>query len=64
MPTVECSALSLTAWAWLVIIPQSATVTTQDEIKLLQLKKKDLEELIEEHPVLFREIEDKISTYS
>ena len=43
---------------------QSATVTTLDEVKLLQLKKADLEELIEEHPVLFQEIEDKISTYS
>jgi len=44
--------------------PRSATITTLDEVKLLQLKKEDLEELIEEHPILFQEIEDKISTYS
>ena len=44
--------------------PRSATVTTLDEVKLLQLKKEDLEELIEEHPVIFQEIEEKISSYS
>ena len=44
--------------------PQSAIVTTLDEVKLFQLKTEDLQELIEEHPVLFQEIEDKISTYS
>jgi CRP-like cAMP-binding protein len=44
--------------------PQSATVTTLDEVKLLKLKTEDLEELIEEHPILFQEIEDKIFTYS
>ena len=31
---------------------------------MLQLKKEDLEDLIEEHPVLLQEIEDKISNYS
>ena len=35
-----------------------------DEVKLLQLKKEDLDELIEEHPVIFQEIEEKISSYS
>jgi len=44
--------------------PRSATVTTLDEVKLLQLKKEDLDELIEEHPVIFQEIEEKISSYS
>jgi voltage-gated potassium channel len=44
--------------------PRMATVTTLDEVKLLQLKKEDLNELIEEHPVIFQEIEEKISTYS
>ena len=44
--------------------PRSATVTTLDEVKLLQLKKEDLDELVEEHPVIFQEIEDKISSYS
>ena len=44
--------------------PRSATVTTLDEVKLLQLKKEDLNELIEEHPVIFQQIEEKISTYS
>ncbi len=43
---------------------RNATVSTLDEVKLLQLKKEDLEELIEEHPVIFQEIEEKISTYS
>lgn len=44
--------------------PRNATVSTLDEVKLLQLKKEDLEELIEEHPVIFQEIEEKISSYS
>ena len=44
--------------------PRNATITTLDEVKLLQLKKEDLEELIEEHPVIFKEIEKKISSYS
>ena len=44
--------------------PRNATVTALDEVKLLQLKKEDLEEFIEEHPVIFKEIEKKISSYS
>lgn len=44
--------------------PRNATVTTLDEVKLLQLKKEDLNELIEEHPIIFKEIEEKISSYS
>ena len=44
--------------------PRNATITALDEVKLLQLKKEDLEELIEEHPVIFKEIEKKISSYS
>ena len=43
---------------------RNATVSTLDEVKLLQLKKEDLEELIEEHPVIFKEIEERISSYS
>ena len=41
--------------------PRNATVSTVDEVKLLELKKEDLQELMEEHPVLFQEIENKIS---
>ena len=37
------------------------SIRTLDEVKLLELTKEDLEELLEEHEVLFREIEDKIS---
>ena len=44
--------------------PRNATVSTLDEVKLLQLKKEDLEELIEEHPIIFKEIEERISSYS
>ena len=44
--------------------PRNATITTLDEVKLLQLKKEDLEELIEEHPIIFKEIEERISSYS
>ena len=40
---------------------RNATIRTLDEVKLLELTKEDLEELLEEHEVLFREIEDKIS---
>ncbi len=40
---------------------RNATIKTLDEVKLLELTKEDLEELLEEHEVLFREIEDKIS---
>ena len=39
---------------------RNATIRTLDEVKLLELTKEDLEELLE-HEVLFREIEDKIS---
>ena len=31
--------------------PRNATITTLEEVKLLQLKKEDLEELFDEHPV-------------
>ena len=41
---------------------RNATIRTLDEVKLLELTKEDLEELFEEHEILFREIEDKIST--
>ena len=40
---------------------RNATIRTLDEVKLLELTKEDLEELLEEHEVLFQEIEDKIS---
>ncbi|MGY8816114.1 MAG: cyclic nucleotide-gated ion channel [Gammaproteobacteria bacterium] len=41
---------------------RNATITTLDEVKLLELTKEDLEELFNDHEVLFREIEDKIAT--
>ena len=40
--------------------PRTATITTLEEVKLLQLKKEDLEELFDEHPVLFQAIEAKL----
>ena len=40
--------------------PRNATITTLEEMKLLQLKKEDLEELFDEHPVLFQAIEAKL----
>jgi voltage-gated potassium channel len=40
--------------------PRTATITTLEEVKLLQLKKEDLEELFDEHPTLFRAIEAKL----
>ena len=40
--------------------PRNATITTLAEVKLLQLKKEDLEELFDEHPVLFQAIEAKL----
>ena len=40
--------------------PRNATITTLEEVKLLQLKKDDLEELFDEHPVLFQAIEAKL----
>ena len=40
--------------------PRTATITTLDEVKLLQLKKEDLEELFDEHPALFQAIEAKL----
>jgi voltage-gated potassium channel len=40
--------------------PRNATITTLEEVKLLQLKKEDLEELFDEHPVLFQAIEAKL----
>ena len=40
---------------------RNATMRTLDEVKLLELTKEDLEELLEEHEVLFQEIEEKIT---
>ena len=40
--------------------PRNATITTLEEVKLLQLKKEYLEELFDEHPVLFQAIEAKL----
>ena len=40
---------------------RNATIRTLDEVKLLELTKEDLEELLEEHEVLFQEIEEKIT---
>lgn len=40
---------------------RNASIRTLDEVKLLELTKEDLEELLEEHEVLFREIEEKIT---
>tara|TARA_Y100001970_G_C14135949_1_gene804275 strand:- start:259 stop:1302 length:1044 start_codon:yes stop_codon:yes gene_type:complete len=40
--------------------PRTATITTLEEVKLLQLKKEDLEELFDEHPALFQAIEAKL----
>ena len=41
---------------------RNATITTLDEVKLLELTKGDLEELFNEHAVLFEEIENKIAS--
>ena len=43
---------------------RNATIRTLDEVKLLELTKEDLEELLEEHEVLFQEIEEKITGIS
>lgn len=40
---------------------RNASIRTLDEVKLLELTKEDLEELLGEHEVLFREIEEKIT---
>ena len=40
---------------------RNASIRTLDEVKLLELTKEDLEELLEEHEVLFQEIEEKIT---
>tara|TARA_B000000441_G_C21711365_1_gene332690 strand:- start:441 stop:1055 length:615 start_codon:yes stop_codon:yes gene_type:complete len=40
--------------------PRTATIITLEEVKLLQLKKEDLEELFDEHPALFQAIEAKL----
>lgn len=45
-------------------ITRNATIRTLDEVKLLELTKEDLEELLEEHEVLFQEIEEKITGIS
>ena len=37
--------------------PRNATITAADDTKLLELTKADLEELSEEHPGLFKELE-------
>ena len=36
----------------------------RDRISEAKQKKEDLEELIEEHPIIFKEIEERISSYS
>ena len=43
---------------------RNATIRTLDEVKLLELTKEDLEELLEEHEVLFQEIEENITGIS
>ena len=42
--------------------PRNATITAADDTKLLELTKSDLEELAEEHPGLFRELELSVSS--
>ena len=37
--------------------PRNATITAADDTKLLELTKADLDELSEEHPGLFKELE-------
>ncbi|MBD63240.1 MAG: hypothetical protein CMD68_04075 [Gammaproteobacteria bacterium] len=44
--------------------PRNATITAADDTKLLELTKSDLEELSEEHPVLFKELELRASSRS
>ena len=42
-------------------LPRNATLTAADDTKLLELTKSDLEELSEEHPGLFKELELSVS---
>jgi len=42
--------------------PRNATITAADDTKLLELTKADLEELSEEHPGLFKELELRASS--
>ena len=44
--------------------PRNATITAADDTKLLELTKSDLEELSEEHPGLFKELELSASSRS
>ena len=44
--------------------PRNATITAADDTKLLELTKSDLEELSEEHPKLFEELELSVSKRS
>ena len=44
--------------------PRNATITAADDSKLLELTKSDLEELSEEHPKLFEELELSVSKRS
>ena len=44
--------------------PRNATLVATDDSKLFELKKSDLEELFDEHEVLFRELEETIKNRS
>ena len=44
--------------------PRNATITAADDTKLLELTKSDLEELSEEHPKLFEELELSAVSYT
>jgi voltage-gated potassium channel len=44
--------------------PRNASITAADDTKLLELTKSDLEELSEEHPGLFKELELSVSSRS
>jgi CRP-like cAMP-binding protein len=41
--------------------PRNATITAADDTKLLELTKSDLEELSEDYPGLFQELELTVS---
>ena len=42
--------------------PRNATLVATDDSKLFELKKSDLEELFDEHEVLFRELKRQLKT--
>jgi voltage-gated potassium channel len=44
--------------------PRNATLVATDDSKLFELQKSDLEELFDEHEVLFRELEETIKNRS